>query len=90
MNTFQVVAREDKGFIGVDWNRSPTVTFTTKKSNIVVTMDDPLPPHQSGQVVNAKTVEEAVIPVYNPEPTNVKTILNFGFSGLNAPHMATF
>jgi len=73
---YQVVAREDKGFIGVDWNRSPTVTFTTKKSNIVVTMDDPLPPHQSGQVVNAKTVEEAVIPVYNPEPTNVKTILN--------------
>ena len=76
MNAFQVIAREEKGLLGVDYNRADPVTFTTRKSNTVVTRDDPLPPHQSGQVVNTKTMEEAVIPVYNPEPSNVKTILN--------------
>jgi len=73
---YQVIAREEKGYLGVDYNRADPVTFTTRKSNNVVTRDDPLPPHQSGQVVNTKTMEEAVIPVYNPEPSNVKTILN--------------
>merc|ERR1712141_309343 len=46
-------------------------------SNSVVARDDPLPPSRSGEVVEkTKTQVEAVIPVYNPEPTNVKTILN--------------
>ena len=77
MNTFQVIAREEKGVWGVDYNKSPKVSFTTKKSNSVVARDDPLPPSRSGPVEKTKTEEEeAVIPVYNPEPTNVRTIIN--------------
>merc|ERR1712141_587103 len=46
-------------------------------SNSVVARDDPLPPSRSGEVVEkTKTQVEAVIPVYNPEPTNIRTIIN--------------
>ena len=77
MNTFQVIAREEKGVWGVDYNKSPKVSFTTKKSNSVVAKDDPLPPHKTDSVEKTKTEEEeAVIPVYNPEPTNIRTIIN--------------
>ena len=72
-----MIAREEKGVWGVDYNKSPKVSFTTKKSNSVVARDDPLPPVRSGPVEKTKTEEEeAVIPVYNPEPTNVRTIIN--------------
>jgi len=75
--TFQVIAREEKGVWGVDYNKSPKVSFTTKKSNSVVAKDDPLPPHKTDSVEKTKTEEEeAVIPVYNPEPTNIRTIIN--------------
>ena len=78
MNTFQVIAREEKGVWGVDYNKSPKVSFTTRKSNSVVARHDPLPPSRTGPVEKTKTEEgeEAVIPVYNPEPTNVRTIIN--------------
>ena len=76
MNTLQVIAREEKGVWGVDYNKSPRVTFTTKMSNNVVARDDPLPPSRSDEVEKTKTDVEAVIPVYNPEPTNVRTIIN--------------
>jgi len=74
--TFQVIAREEKGVWGVDYNKSPKVTFTTRMSNTVVARDDPLPPSSSGEAEKTKTEVEAVIPVYNPEPTNVRTIIN--------------
>ena len=70
----QVIAREEKGVWGVDYNKSPKVTFTTRMSNNVVARDDPLPP--SSEIAKTKTGVEAVIPVYNPEPTNVRTIIN--------------
>lgn len=74
--TFQVIAREEKGVWGVDYNKSPRVTFTTKMSNSVVAKDDPLPPARTDEVEKTNTEVEAVIPVYNPEPTNVRTIIN--------------
>ena len=61
---------------GVDYNKSPEVTFTTRMSNTVVARDDPLPPSSSGEAEKTKAEVEAVIPVYNPEPTNVRTIIN--------------
>ena len=34
-NGFQVVAREDKGFLGKDFNTSPTLTFATKRDKYI-------------------------------------------------------
>ena len=65
---------------GVDYNKSPKITFTTRKSNIVVARDDPLPPsrktEETGKSEKITNEEELVIPVYNPQPTNVRTIIN--------------
>lgn len=33
---FQAIAREDKGWLGADWNKSPTVYFTTTRLNPTV------------------------------------------------------
>lgn len=33
---FQAVAREDKGWLGRDWNKSPTITFSTSRRNPTV------------------------------------------------------
>jgi len=48
--TFQVIAREEKGFLGVDYNRSPKTVYTTKKSNAVVNTNSPLPQDPDTQV----------------------------------------
>merc|ERR1711990_1165298 len=76
--TFQVIAREEKGLLGVDYNKSPKTVFTTRKTNIVVEKDDPLPASRSSEKEEEGNLssEEEVIPVYNPEPTNSRTIIN--------------
>merc|ERR1719266_1011268 len=44
---FQAVAREDKGWLGKDWNKSPITYFKTSRSNPTVDVDtDPLPQPQ--------------------------------------------
>ena len=61
-----MIAREEKGVLGVDYNRSPKTKFTTKKSNEVVEKDDPLPAHVEEN--NDQEVDNEVVkPVYNPE-----------------------
>jgi len=67
--TFQVIAREEKGLLGVDYNKSPKKVFTTRKTNLVVEKDDPLPVEETDHT-NNKEQEQEVIPVYNPEPTS--------------------
>jgi len=77
--TFQVIAREEKGLLGVDYNKSPKTVFTTRKTNLVVEKDDPLPAGRSSESDEEKdnlNNEEEVIPVYNPEPINSRTIIN--------------
>jgi len=73
--TYQVIAREEKGLLGVDYNRSPKTVFTTKKRNIQVNKDDPLPTTQSsghGQNTNIVTQSPrnvtGVAPIYGFEP----------------------
>lgn len=45
---FQAVAREDKGWLGKDWNKSPITYFKTSRSNPTVDVEtDPLPPPNS-------------------------------------------
>jgi len=56
----QVIAREEKGVLGVDYNRSPKAQFTTQKKNVVVEQFDPLP--GGGE---AGPVEE-IAPVFEP------------------------
>jgi len=41
--TYQVIAREEKGLLGVDYNRSPKTIFTTHKKNAHISRNDPLP-----------------------------------------------
>jgi len=41
--TYQLIAREEKGILGIDYNRSPKTTFITRKSNAVVEIEAPLP-----------------------------------------------
>merc|ERR1712117_810904 len=48
MYTYQVIAREEKGLLGVDYNRSPKTVFTTLKSNTIVDKNDPLPASHEG------------------------------------------
>merc|ERR1711936_552496 len=75
--TFQVIAREEKGLLGVDYNKSPKTVFTTRKTNVVVEKDDPLPASHVEEIDEINEDEDLeVIPVYNPEPTNTRTIIN--------------
>jgi len=75
--TFQVIAREEKGLLGVDYNKSPKTVFTTRKTNVVVEKDDPLPASHVEEIDDINEDEDPeVIPVYNPEPTNTRTIIN--------------
>eukprot|EP00092_Neocalanus_flemingeri_P015640 GFUD01016929.1.p1 GENE.GFUD01016929.1~~GFUD01016929.1.p1 ORF type:complete len:228 (+),score=74.31 GFUD01016929.1:149-832(+) len=41
--TYQVIAREEKGLLGVDYNRSPKTNFTTQEKNDDNDKDDLLP-----------------------------------------------
>lgn len=71
--TYQVIAREEKGLLGVDYNRSPKTVFTTQKRNTQVNKDDPLPTTQSsGQNTNLVTERPGdvtgVAPIYGFEP----------------------
>jgi len=74
--TFQVIAREEKGLLGVDYNKSPKTVFTTRKTNVVVEKEDPLPASKVDDNDDTDKNEDDVIPVYNPEPTNQPTIIN--------------
>ena len=79
IDLLQVIAREEKGLLGVDYNKSPKTVFTTRKTNLVVEKDDPLPASRSSEKeeeTGSLSREEEVIPVYNPEPTNTRTIIN--------------
>jgi len=71
--TYQVIAREEKGLLGVDYNRSPKTIFTTNKKNVHISRDDPLPTTVSTNQVGSQIgdrVEEAagVAPIYSYEP----------------------
>ena len=68
-----MIAREEKGLLGVDYNRSPKTVFTTQKRNAQVNKDDPLPTTQSsGQNTNLVTERPGdvtgVAPIYGFEP----------------------
>ena len=59
IHLFQVVAREDKGWLGRDWNKSPTTIFSTSRSNPTVA---PL------QQLDSKVVEkEVLVPDIQPQ-----------------------
>merc|ERR1711915_1081717 len=80
--TFQVIAREDKGVWGVDYNKSEKTKFTTRRSNKQVEKDDPLviPKNEIKEEKNTEESEPKGIikPVYGDEkPIRTKTqILN--------------
>ena len=71
-----MIAREEKGLLGVDYNKSPKTVFTTRKTNVVVEKEDPLPASKVDDNDDTDKNEDDVIPVYNPEPTNQPTIIN--------------
>lgn len=79
MYTYQVIAREEKGLLGVDYNRSPKTVFTTLKSNKIIDKNSPLPPvvspegGSSGQGEDHKGDQR---PVYSPEVKTGSSILN--------------
>merc|ERR1711874_703722 len=71
--TYQVIAREEKGLLGVDYNRSPKTVFTTKKTNQLISVSDPLPTTQSSGQENLEVTETprdvtGVAPIYGLEP----------------------
>jgi len=73
MYTYQVIAREEKGLLGVDYNRSPKTVFTTKKSHSQVQRNDPLPTTQSSNQHRNSVTENprdvtGVAPIYGFEP----------------------
>jgi len=80
--TFQVIAREEKGVWGVDYNKSEKTKFTTRRSNKQVEKDDPLviPKNDIKEEKNTEESEpkEIIKPVYGDEkPIRTKTqILN--------------
>jgi len=77
MYTYQVIAREEKGLLGVDYNRSPKTVFTTLKSNVIVDKNDPLPAASSeGHSSRNEEEEDVQKPVYNPEVKTGSSILN--------------
>jgi len=82
MLSFQVIAREEKGLLGVDYNKSERTKFTTRRSNVQVEKDDPLviPNKDTEDEKNIEKSEpkEIVKPVYDTErPRSPKTqILN--------------
>jgi len=77
MYTYQVIAREEKGLLGVDYNRSPKTVFTTLKSNTIVDKDDPLPASHEGDSSDQSVEDnEDQRPVYSPEVKTGSTILN--------------
>jgi len=70
--TYQVIAREEKGLLGVDYNRSPKTVFTTKKTNIPIHRNDPLPTTESSsEAIRATESPQdvtGVAPIYGYEP----------------------
>jgi len=75
MYTYQVIAREEKGLLGVDYNRSPKTVFTTLKSNTIVDKNDPLPASHEGDS-HSVDHDEDQRPVYNTEVKTGSSILN--------------
>jgi len=77
MYTYQVIAREEKGLLGVDYNRSPKTVFTTLKSNTIVDKNDPLPAsHEGGSSGQGEEHSGDQRPVYSPEVKPGSSILN--------------
>jgi len=70
--TYQVIAREEKGLLGVDYNRSPKTIFTTHKKNAYINKNDPLPTTIGSDEDNAATENPidytGVAPIYGYEP----------------------
>ena len=76
-SAFQVIAREEKGLLGVDYNRSPKTVFTTLKSNTIVDKNDPLPASHEGDGSSpSEKHSEDKRPVYSPEVKTGSSILN--------------
>ena len=63
----QVIAREEKGVLGVDYNRSEKTQFTTRKANTEVGKDDPLPAADRETVKDVSEEEGELKPVYNQD-----------------------
>jgi len=65
--TFQVIAREEKGILGVDYNRGEKTTFTTSLENrsqgLEVKAEDPLKVDQEGEEA------KELVPVYDSSQT---------------------
>jgi len=80
--SFQVIAREEKGLLGVDYNKSERTKFTTRRSNVQVEKDDPLvipnKDTEDEKIIEKSEPKEIVKPVYDTErPRSPKTqILN--------------
>lgn len=71
--TYQVIAREEKGLLGVDYNRSPKTVFTTRKTNVPIDRNDPLPTTQASNQEDVQVTENpsdvtGVAPIYGYEP----------------------
>ena len=81
-----MIAREEKGLFGVDYDRSPKTKFTTRQSNTNIAKDDPLPvtaEEAGGGTETGGEVEEVQQPVYNPEAADT------GSSLINPPASGT-
>jgi len=74
--TYQVIAREEKGIFGVDYNRGDKTVFTTSRQNrergLEVKPDDPLVVHNSD--VDGGRQGQGVVPVYS-ESQRTKTLV---------------
>jgi len=69
--TFQVIAREEKGILGVDYNRSPKTVFRTRSTNPTVKKSDPLPANQVGTRGKEEVTGE---PVYDKEQAEKQVV----------------
>ena len=68
-----MIAREEKGLLGVDYNRSPKTVLTTRKTNVPIDRNDPLPPTQASNQEDVQVTENprdvtGIAPIYGYEP----------------------
>jgi len=72
--TFQVIAREEKGILGVDYNRSPKTVFRTRSTNPTVKRNDPLPVTAVTHEVAREDEDVAVEPVYDKDQAEKQVV----------------
>lgn len=74
---FQAVAREDKGFLGKDWNKSPTTTFKTHSQNPTVPPNNYINPSMMDPLTSSADTSST-------KPPDILTLGAFVVGGLLA------